>query len=119
LESEIVNLFSQIVQGVAHLHSQSPPIIHRDLKVENILQADSGIFKLCDFGSCTTQQFPAGSLNSIQEIRKMEEEISKYTTYQYRAPELIDLYEKKEISEKVDIWALGVLLYKLCFFVSL
>lgn len=31
-------------------------------------------------------------------------EIQKHTTLQYRAPEMIDLYQHKLISEKVDIW---------------
>jgi AP2-associated kinase len=35
----------------------------------------------------------------------------------YRAPEMIDLYRKQLINEKVDIWALGVMLYKLAYFV--
>ena len=33
-----------------------------------------------------------------------------------RAPEMVDLYSKKRIDERVDVWALGVLLYYLCFF---
>ena len=36
-----------------------------------------------------------------------EERIEKYTTPNYRAPEMCDLYSGKLISEKVDIWALG------------
>lgn len=46
----------------------------------------------------------------------MEEEIQKYTTLSYRAPEMVDLYSGKNITTKADIWALGCMLYKLCFF---
>jgi AP2-associated kinase len=46
----------------------------------------------------------------------VEEEIQKYTTLAYRSPEMIDLYSGKSITTKSDIWALGCLLYKLCFF---
>ena len=35
---------------------------------------------------------------------------------QYRAPEMVDLYSNRVINTKADIWALGCLLYKLCFF---
>lgn len=47
---------------------------------------------------------------------EVEEDIKKYTTLSYRSPEMIDLYSGKAISSKADIWALGCLLYKLCFF---
>mgnify|MGYP006112278719 CR=1 FL=1 len=46
----------------------------------------------------------------------VEEEITKFTTVQYRAPEMVDLYSGYPIGTKSDIWALGVLLYHLCFF---
>lgn len=32
-ESEILKIFSDTVEAVAHMHYQSPPLIHRDLKV--------------------------------------------------------------------------------------
>ncbi|KAI8899104.1 kinase-like domain-containing protein [Globomyces pollinis-pini] len=116
-ESEVLNMFSQICEGVAHMHSFNPPIIHRDLKIENVLLQGKQ-FKLCDFGSCTSTIIPANYNLNIQELRKLEEEISKYTTLQYRAPEMCDLYQKSGMNEQVDIWALGVLLYKLCYYTT-
>jgi len=35
---------------------------------------------------------------------------------EYRAPEMLDLYRGQTINTKVDIWALGVLLFKICYF---
>uniref|UniRef100_A0A182VXE2 Protein kinase domain-containing protein n=1 Tax=Anopheles minimus TaxID=112268 RepID=A0A182VXE2_9DIPT len=111
-ESEVVQIFCDVAEAVARLHQCQTPIIHRDLKVENILQNDLGNFVLCDFGSAT-----ARVLNPTSHGRTMvEEEIQKYTTLSYRAPEMIDLFNGQDITVKADIWALGCLLYKVCFF---
>ncbi|XP_064537247.1 treacle protein isoform X2 [Drosophila montana] len=111
-EPEVLTIFCDIAEAVSRLHYCQTPIIHRDLKVENILQTDGGNFVLCDFGSAT-----AKTLNPQQHgVTMVEEEIQKYTTLSYRAPEMIDLYSGKSITTKADIWALGCMLYKLCFF---
>ncbi|KAJ2081843.1 Ark- serine/threonine protein kinase [Coemansia sp. RSA 988] len=121
-ESTILHIFCDVCKAVAHMHYQAEPILHRDLKVENILatsaaEAEPGeLYKLCDFGSATTNIVAADTRLSRGEIVAMEEEIQCMTTLEYRAPEMIDLYLRRGITEKADIWALGVLLYKLCYF---
>lgn len=40
-------------RALVYLHSQEPPIAHRDIKLENVL-INKGVFKICDFGSCST-----------------------------------------------------------------
>ncbi|KAI8930323.1 kinase-like domain-containing protein [Entophlyctis helioformis] len=117
-EDEVLRIFSDACEAVAHMHSFNPPIAHRDIKIENVLISSSGVCKLCDFGSCTTRVVPGGVSLGVQDIRRLEDEISKFTTLQYRAPEMCDLYQKKGLNEKVDTWALGILLYKLCYFTT-
>lgn len=114
-ESEILNIFSDIVEGVSGMHYLEPPLIHRDLKVENVLISESGHFKICDFGS-SCEPIPAGKTG--QECRAIEDDIQRHTTMQYRSPEMVDVYRGLPIDEKVDIWALGVLLFKLCFYTT-
>lgn len=53
-ESEIVAIFKQICAAIKLMHSMSPPVQHRDLKIENIL-FDGRRFKLCDFGSVSSE----------------------------------------------------------------
>uniref|UniRef100_A0AAR2KHX4 non-specific serine/threonine protein kinase n=1 Tax=Pygocentrus nattereri TaxID=42514 RepID=A0AAR2KHX4_PYGNA len=111
-EPEVLQIFCDTCEAVARLHQCKTPIIHRDLKVENILLHDRGHYVLCDFGSATNRfQNP-----QAEGVATVEEEIKKYTTLSYRAPEMVNLYSGKMITTKADIWALGCLLYKLCFF---
>ncbi|GAA6014588.1 hypothetical protein JCM8202_001588 [Rhodotorula sphaerocarpa] len=117
-EGEILKIFSDVVEAVAHMHYQDPPLIHRDLKVENILLSPPQTYKLCDFGS-TTRPLPRDKVpTTVEGIQKIELEINKTTTLQYRAPELVDVWGRKGYDEKIDIWALGVFLYKLCFYTT-
>nr|XP_019938064.1 PREDICTED: AP2-associated protein kinase 1 isoform X1 [Paralichthys olivaceus] len=111
-EAEVLQIFCDTCDAVSRLHQRKTPIIHRDLKVENILLHDKGHYVLCDFGSATNKfQSP-----QTEGVAVVEEEIKKYTTLSYRAPEMVNLYNNKIITTKADIWALGCLLYKLCFF---
>uniref|UniRef100_A0A8C1Q791 non-specific serine/threonine protein kinase n=1 Tax=Cyprinus carpio TaxID=7962 RepID=A0A8C1Q791_CYPCA len=111
-ETEVLQIFCDTCEAVARLHQCKTPIIHRDLKVENILLHDRGHYVLCDFGSAINRsQDP-----QTEGVAAVEEEIKKYTTLSYRAPEMVNLYGGKVITTKADIWALGCLLYKLCYF---
>ncbi|XP_061907393.1 AP2-associated protein kinase 1-like isoform X3 [Entelurus aequoreus] len=111
-EAEVLHIFCDTCKAVARLHQCKTPIIHRDLKVENILLHDQGHYVLCDFGSATNCfQNP-----QTEGVPVIEEEIKKYTTLSYRAPEMVNLYAGKVITTKADIWAMGCLLYKLCYF---
>ncbi|XP_039875095.1 AP2-associated protein kinase 1-like isoform X6 [Simochromis diagramma] len=111
-EAEVLQIFCDTCEAVARLHQCKTPIIHRDLKVENILLHDRGHYVLCDFGSATNHfQNP-----QTEGVAVLEDEIKKYTTLSYRAPEMVNLYGGNVITTKADIWALGCLLYKLCYF---
>lgn len=107
-----MQIFCDVSEAVSRLHHCQTPIIHRDLKVENILQDEAGHYVLCDFGSATGKVLNP----TVHGVQAVEDEIKKYTTLSYRAPEMVDLYAGKPITTKSDIWALGCLLYKLCYF---
>ncbi|KAK1013036.1 Ark- serine/threonine protein kinase [Friedmanniomyces endolithicus] len=119
-EPEILKIFGDVAEGVACMHYLRPPLLHRDLKVENVLitkEAKTGnpVYKLCDFGSAAN---PRPAAKTAEEGRLIEEDVQKHTTMQYRSPEMIDVWRKQPIDEKADIWALGVLLYKLCYYTT-
>ena len=95
-EQRGVELFRQTCDSIRYLHTKG--FIHRDLKPENILLDADFKVKVCDFGWCT-------EFEKEDEMRK-----TFCGTYEYMAPEIFD---KKPYDEKVDIWALGILLFEL------
>ncbi|KJP87608.1 NAK protein kinase [Plasmodium fragile] len=114
-ENHIVKILKDIVKGLNFLHTQEVPIIHRDIKLENILCDKNGVYKICDFCSHSVSNsfFPNDMTKNSLNILK--EEIERDTTFIYRPPELIDLYANREISSKVDLWMVGCILYLLLF----
>ncbi|KAI5301431.1 hypothetical protein KEM56_001729, partial [Ascosphaera pollenicola] len=119
-EPEILKIFTDVAEGVACMHYLKPALLHRDLKVENVLIAIDAVnqsfcYKLCDFGSAAT---PTPAATNTTEGRIIEDDVQRHTTMQYRSPEMIDVYRGHPIDEKSDIWALGVFLYKLCYYTT-
>jgi len=70
---------------------------------------------LCDFGSATSEIYQPDNSWSVNKRNLIEEEIAKQTTPMYRAPEMLDLYNNYRIDSQADIWALGCVLFVLCF----
>lgn len=114
-EKQVLSIFRDVCNAVFAMHSQSLPIAHRDLKAENLLLGPDGLWKLCDFGSTSTNH---KRFEKPEEMGIEEDNIRKHTTPAYRAPEMWDLLRRDLINEKVDIWALGCLLYRICYFKS-
>lgn len=114
-EKQLLIMFREVCNAVYAMHCQSPPIAHRDLKAENLLLGPDNVWVLCDFGSTTTTH---KRFEKPDEMGVEEDVIRKHTTPAYRAPEMWDLFQREMISEKVDIWALGCLLYRMAYFTS-
>ena len=103
-ENQLAVLFYQVFSGLNYLHSQN--IVHRDLKLENILITEIEVdnktgknyfwIKIIDFGTA-----------KIFEKNKNEQTVvgSSY----YIAPEVL----QKKYNEKCDTWSAGVILYML------
>ncbi|CAH2075099.1 unnamed protein product, partial [Iphiclides podalirius] len=111
----ILRVFYQTCRAVQHMHNQVPPIAHRDLKLENFLISNEGTIKLCDFGSATTDVYTPNPSWSANQRNMLEENLAQFTTPMYRAPEMLDTWDNRKIDHSVDIWALGCILYTLCY----
>ncbi|KAJ0255206.1 Serine/threonine-protein kinase WNK8 [Hirschfeldia incana] len=87
----IKNWARQILRGLSYLHSQVPPVIHRDLKCDNIfVNGNTGEIKIGDLGLATVLQQPTAR--------------SVIGTPEFMAPEL---YEE-EYDVLVDIYSFGM-----------
>ncbi|KAJ6224835.1 hypothetical protein RDWZM_003380 [Blomia tropicalis] len=103
----------QICLALEKVHHLS--IIHRDIKIENVLFDNSGFIKLCDFGSATDKSYePDHNWTPIQRSL-LEDEMNRHTTPMYRPPEILDTYLHYPINTAMDIWAFGCLIYVLRF----
>lgn len=91
----------QILKGLVYLHGHEPPIIHRDIKCDNIfINGAHGEVKI-------------GDLGTAQENSPLISSAKRYTvigTPEFMAPEM---YEEKGYSEKVDIYAFGMCLLEM------
>lgn len=113
-EREVLAIGAQITTGVAMCHHLRPPLLHRDIKIENVLIAGDGTYKLCDFGSAVP--FSPAPVTPA-EASALHNDIMHYTTPQYRAPEMVSVGQFP-VDDKLDVWALGCFLYKLCYYTT-
>ncbi len=95
-EGEIVKAFIQIVYGVDFLHKNG--LIHRDLKLKNVMIAKDGSIKIVDYNS----------------MRQADNTQTVIYSYLYAAPEVF----KDIMNEKSDIYAIGVMLFEMIALVS-
>ncbi|WP_405290762.1 Hsp70 family protein [Methanobrevibacter sp.] len=95
-----LDLMEQILSGLNTLHSANPPVIHRDLKTNNVLLSFNAcgdiVIKISDFGFA-------------KEVTTTISDIDIAGTRPYMAPELFN----KSVSTRSDIYAVGVMFYQL------
>ena len=113
-QGDVVRMALQIGSAISFMHHQDPPVAHRDIKAENIMEA-RGVYRLVDFGSASTLALEP---RTATEFIRVLNEVSSQTTLAYRAPEMCDVYRKHRIDQQVDVWAFGVLMYY-CMYLQL
>ena len=94
-EEDVIHLGIDLCKALEYCQCQN--IIHRDIKPENIFVSRFGEFKLGDFGIA-------------RELDRTMSGLSKKGTFSYMAPEM---YRGEAYDARVDIYSLGIVLYKL------
>ncbi|ELA40902.1 CAMK/CAMKL protein kinase [Vittaforma corneae ATCC 50505] len=96
-EQTILMIFKQMLDAISYLHHHK--IVHRDIKLENIVIADDMNIKLCDFGFST--------------FVKQNQQLTDFCgSIQYCSPEMIN--QQAYDGESNDVWTLGVCVLKMC-----
>ena len=101
-EKQIWRFIRDVSCGLMFLHNQNPPIIHQDIKPDNILIGDDDKFIISDFGI---------SRKLEHTFRKSINKVESSGTLAYMGPERFA--EKPLIVATSDIWSLGMSVYEL------
>ena len=94
---QIKCIMIQLFHGLVYLHKNF--VVHRDLKVSNLLLTDNGELKIADFG--LARRYGQKDMPMTPRV----------VTLWYRAPEL--LFQSKEQTTAIDMWAAGCILGEL------
>lgn len=107
-ENEARRIFIQILETLHHLHTHNQ-ILHRDIKLENILLDSSFNIKLCDFG--LSQSIPTTKASKCPCQLESCDQCKAVGSLHYCSPE--QLHGNAVPSTAMDVWSLGIVLYTL------
>ena len=101
-EDECWKLLHDVSAGLAYLHGKNPPLIHQDIKPDNVLISDEGRYMITDFGiSARVRSTIRGGLAQEQSGG----------TLAYMGPERFSSRPRPIMAS--DIWSLGAMMYEL------
>jgi serine/threonine protein kinase len=123
---DVVRWMEQLLDGLDYLHTQNPPIFHRDLKPQNLKLTPRGKIKLLDFGiakggaeppnstTINNQTFVAATLNysPIEQIFRVLDPVFREVLTQ-RFEGRIQAVMQQNADARSDLYALGATVYHL------
>jgi len=108
LEEELIRMYArQILLGLVYLHTQDPPIVHRDIKGANILVGLDCKVKLSDFGCSVRAKLRTGCADESSSLDACA--TMKGSTL-WMAPEVMN---NQSYGRKADVWSFGCLLLEM------
>lgn len=101
-EDDLWRFIRDVASGLAYLHSKTPPIIHQDIKPDNILILKNGDFVITDFG--ISKQLRA-------TLRKSANNLNSAGAISYMGPERFS--KQYQAVKASDVWSLGASIFEL------
>lgn len=103
-EEELAKMIAQVADGLAYMHAFNPPLVHRDIKTDNVLMADDGSYLITDFGISSQTK------NSLRKATSTQHQ--QAISVSYAPPER---FQSPPVSVPAgDVFSLGVMIYELC-----
>jgi serine/threonine protein kinase len=101
-EADLWRFIRDVASGLAYLHSKNPPIIHQDIKPDNILILRNGDFVITDFG--ISKQLRA-------TLRKSAKSLNSAGAISYMGPERFSKQYQAVMAR--DVWSMGASIFEL------
>lgn len=101
-EEEAWNMLHDVAAGLAYLHEKQPPLIHQDIKPDNIMIDEEGRYLITDFGI---------SARVRSTIRGAQAQEQSGGTLAYMGPERFGPTPKPIMAS--DVWSMGAMMYEL------
>ena len=118
-EEELWTIFLQSMEALVYIHKND--IIHRDIKPSNLLLGNNFTIKLGDFGTSAVKSkkkevsilYKNDDYTSLRGIKSLQYGGTIVGTPGYQSKQLL---EHKEYDQKVDIFAMGITFFEMCYF---
>ena len=119
-EDELWSIFLQCMQGLTYVHKMG--VIHRDIKLANILMDNNMTIKLGDFGTCAVKRNNDEENENIKYLNAEYRNILNQDEMKYNNTKIVseffaaeEMIKELDYDQKVDVYSMGVTFYYMCF----